>query len=59
MFGWFTSTPFFAESTDIDLKHMLYLEKVKQLEDEVIPIGNLPSKEVEHPFGTGWQVWRG
>ena len=59
MFGWFTSTPFFAESTDIDLKHMLYLEKVKQLEDEVIPIGNMPSKEVEHPFGTGWQVWRG
>jgi hypothetical protein len=59
MFGWFTSTPFFAESTDIDLKHMLYLEKVKQLEDEVIPIGNMPSKEVEHPFGSGWQVWRG
>jgi hypothetical protein len=59
MFGWFTSTPFFAESTDIDLKHMLYLEKVKQLEDEVIPIGNMPTKEVEHPFGEGWQVWRG
>jgi hypothetical protein len=23
MFGWFTSTPFFAESTDVNMKHML------------------------------------
>ena len=59
MFGWFTSTPFFAESTDVDLKRMLYKEKVKQLEDEVIPVGVMPEKEPEHPFGTGWQVWRG
>ena len=30
MFGWFTSTPFFAESTDVNMKHMLYQQKVKQ-----------------------------
>ena len=60
MFGWFTSTPFFAESTDVDLKRMLYKEKVKQLEDEVIPIGNMPlDGDIDHPFGKGWQVWRG
>jgi hypothetical protein len=59
MFGWFTSTPFFAESTDIDMKHMLYKEKVKQLEDEVIPVGNMPLNADEHPFGKGWQTWRG
>ena len=58
MFGWFTSTPFFAESTDVDLKHMLFLEKVKQLEDEVIPVGNMPANGDEHPFGEGWQTWR-
>jgi hypothetical protein len=58
LFGWFTSTPFFAESTDVDLKHMLFLEKVKQLEDEVIPVGNMPSNGDEHPFGEGWQTWR-
>ena len=58
MFGWFASTPFFVESTDIEMKHMLYKEKVKQLEDEVIPVGNMPSKEEIHPFGDGWQTWR-
>ena len=42
MFGWFTSTPFFAESTDVNMKHMLYQQKVQQLEDEVIPVGNMP-----------------
>ena len=58
MFGWFTSTPFFAESTDVNMKHMLYQEKVKQLEDEVIPVGVMPNYDEEvHPFGKGWQVW--
>ena len=58
MFGWFTSTPFFAESTDVNMKHMLYAAKVQQLEDEVIPVGNIPINAGEvHPFGEGWQVW--
>ena len=58
MFGWFTSTPFFAESTDVDMKRMLYSAKVQQLEDEVIPVGNMPMDSDDiHPFGDGWQVW--
>ena len=59
MFGWFTSTPFFAESTDVNMKHMLYQQKVKQLEDEVIPIGNMPVDQGVHPFGKEWKVWNG
>jgi hypothetical protein len=59
MFGWFTSTPFFAESTDVDMKRMLYAAKVQQLEDEVIPVGNMTQYEdSQHPFGEGWEVWR-
>jgi hypothetical protein len=59
MFGWFTSTPFFAESTDVDMKQMLYKEKVKQLEDEVIPVGIIPQQnDDDHPFGKGWQIWK-
>ena len=58
MFGWFTSTPFFAESTDVDMKRMLYSAKVQQLEDEVIPVGMMPmDSEDIHPFGDGWKVW--
>ena len=58
MFGWFTSTTFFAESTDVDMKRMLYKEKVAQMMDEVIPVGTFPMDSDEgHPFGKGWQVW--
>ena len=59
LFGWFSSTVFFKESTDVRLKHMLYKEKVKQLQDEVIPIGNMPKGMEEHPFGKEWKVWNG
>ena len=59
LFGWFSSTVFFKESTDVKLKHMLYKEKVKQLQDEVIPIGNMPADQKLHPFGKEWKVWRG
>ena len=59
MFGWFTSTPFFQESTDVDMKKMLYAAKVQQLEDEVIPVGNMPvDSDNDHPFGKGWEIWR-
>ena len=59
LFGWFTTTPFFREATDVKLKHMLYKEKVKQLQDEVIPVGNIYDDNGNHPFGKGWEVWRG
>ena len=59
LFGWFSSTVFFKESTDVRLKHMLYKEKVKQLQDEVIPIGKLPQDGGLHPFGKEWKVWNG
>jgi|TARA_B110000259_G_scaffold146542_1_gene165221 hypothetical protein len=59
MFGWFTSTPFFAESTDVDMKHMLYKDKVAQMMDEVIPVGHMPQQEdSNHPFGEGWETYR-
>jgi hypothetical protein len=58
MFGWFTSTPFFAESTDVNMKRMLYQDKVAQMMDEVIPVGNMPvDSNSVHPFGEGWETW--
>ena len=39
LFGWYTSTPFFLEMTDIDIKNMLYRERVAELESDMIPFG--------------------
>jgi|SaaInlLV_10m_DNA_3_1039740.scaffolds.fasta_scaffold00130_50 hypothetical protein len=39
LFAWFTSTPFFGEMTDINIKNLLYSEKVRAMEDDIVPVG--------------------
>jgi len=39
MFGYFASSQFFSDMTDIDLKQMLFEQKVKEIEDDVVPFG--------------------
>ena len=39
LFAWFTTTPFFNDLTDINLKQMLYSEKLKFIEDDIVPVG--------------------
>jgi len=61
MFGWFTSTPFFEEATDITMKNLLYKERVKQYEAELIPVGIMGNDDCAfgHEFGEGWEIWKG
>ena len=39
MFGYFASTQFFSDMTNIDLKRMLFDQKMKDIEDDVVPFG--------------------
>ena len=39
MFGYFVSTQFFADMTDINLKQMMFEEKMQQIADDVVPFG--------------------
>jgi hypothetical protein len=39
MFGYFASTQFFSDMTDINLKQMLFEQKMKDIEDDVVPFG--------------------
>ena len=39
MFGWFISSNAFADILDMDLRQMLYLDKMKEIEDDLIPFG--------------------
>tara|TARA_R110000737_G_scaffold175027_1_gene200262 strand:+ start:3382 stop:4965 length:1584 start_codon:yes stop_codon:yes gene_type:complete len=39
MFGWYSSTPFFLEMTDIDLRNMLYSERMAEIESDMLPFG--------------------
>jgi hypothetical protein len=58
MFGWFTSTPFFEDATDVNMKNLLYKEKIKQIEDDMIPVGIFGDQQ-EHPEGPQWEIWKG
>lgn len=39
MFGYFVSTQYFADMTDINLKQMLFDQRMKEIEDDVVPFG--------------------
>jgi hypothetical protein len=39
MFGYFASTQYFGDMTDINLKDMLFKQKMKEIEDDVVPFG--------------------
>jgi hypothetical protein len=62
MFGYFVSTQFFADMTDINLKQMLFDERMKQIEDDVPPFGFVDdglAGLIEEPvISDDWQIWR-
>jgi len=39
MFGFFAQTQFFSDMTDINLKQMLFEDRMKQIEDDIVPFG--------------------
>jgi hypothetical protein len=39
MFGYFVSTQYFADMTDINLKQMLFEQRMKEIEDNIVPFG--------------------
>ncbi len=39
MFGYFASTQFFSDMTDINLKQLMFEQKMKEIEDDVVPFG--------------------
>jgi hypothetical protein len=39
MFGYFTATNSFADLTDIDIKHMLFEQRRKEIEEDIVPFG--------------------
>ena len=39
MFGYFVSTQYFADMTDINLKEMLFKQKMQAIEDDLVPFG--------------------
>lgn len=60
MFGWFSSISYFEALTDIDLRHELYEESIKQMEEELLPFGIIDTGESDvHQYERfGGQTWQ-
>jgi len=59
VFAWFATTMFFKEMTDNEIKAMLYEERMKQIENDVLPFGIINDNgfEPEIIVDGGGQVW--
>jgi hypothetical protein len=43
LFSWFVSSDIFKDTNNIDLRNLLYSERLKELEDDVVPFGIISS----------------
>ena len=46
MFAWFISSDAFGDLSDRDLKSLLYEDRVKQMEEDITPVGIIDDKNV-------------
>ena len=55
LFGWFVSTPLFTDMTDEQLKMLLFAERQREIEEDVLPFGiiNSYNDEEEESFVDG------
>jgi len=65
LFGYFASTQFFGDMTDINIKQMLFDERMKEIQDDVPAFGfiddgsaEIARLEAEENASNEWQVWR-
>jgi len=61
MFGYFTSTQYFGDMTDINLKDMIFKKQLKEIDDDLVPFGFIDDaseeiEKLENPRGSEWSV---
>ena len=68
LFAWFTTTDVFQSLTNIDMKNMLYKERLKEIQDDMLPFGftteenvnaNKYSKDADGNIWFEERVWKG
>jgi hypothetical protein len=57
LFGWLTTNPYFKEITDVNLRQAIYEEKIKQIEEEMLPIGYLDDGQQEELMVESGDIW--
>ena len=59
LFGWLTTNSYFREITDVNLREIMYQQKIKQIEEEMLPVGFINDGQQEETFIDSGDVWSG
>ena len=64
MFGYFVSSQFFADMTDINLKEVMFAKKMKEIDDDVPPVGFIDDgldyvDQQDNQSNQGWHSFQG
>ena len=58
LFSWYVGTETFLNQTDVNIKQMLYEQRVKAIENEIVPFGIIDDGlEEEKPEVVGGDIW--
>ena len=57
LFGWLTTNPYFREITDKDLRKIMYEKKIKQIEEEMLPVGFVDDGQQEEVVLESNDLW--
>ena len=58
LFGWFITNPMFNDMTDLNIKQLMYDEKMKQIEDELVPFGEVDDGQPADSEVIGGERWQ-
>ena len=57
MFGFYVTTPYFQEMTDINVKKMMFQQRMKEIEDDVPPFGGQVYEEEDITYEEKLDPW--
>jgi hypothetical protein len=57
LFGWLTTNPYFREITDVNLRKAVYEQRIKQIEDDMLPVGFINDGQQEEVVIDTGDVW--
>ena len=57
LFGWLTTNPYFREMTDRDLRKIVYEKRIKEIEEEMLPLGFVEDGQQEEMFLESNDLW--
>jgi hypothetical protein len=58
LFSWLTTNPYFKDLNDVNIREAMYQDKIKRIEEEVVPFGFMDDGTEEEYTVEGGDAWK-